>query len=72
MSVVYTPAQAADLLGCSTKTVLRAIKAKRLPAFYVSPQRPRIPQVALERYMHEQSLAWVNTEEDAPPAPEAP
>lgn len=64
--VVYTPAQAAEILGCSVRTVLRAIKARRLPAFYVSPQRPRIPQAALERFMHERSLAWAEGGDDIP------
>jgi len=49
-SDLLTPAEAARQLGCSAKTVLREVKAKKLAAERHSAQRIRIRQSALEAY----------------------
>jgi excisionase family DNA binding protein len=45
-----SPRRAARLLGCSTKTILEAIRQGRLPATRVSQRTIRVPAEALKPF----------------------
>lgn len=48
--LVYTVAQAAEVLQCSDRHVRRLVKAGRLPVVYLG-DRPMIPRRALEAWL---------------------
>lgn len=54
--ILLTPDQAAERLGVGINTVYDLLRAKRLPAVYLTPKRAKIPAALLEQWAIDQAL----------------